>query len=243
MVGIKLTRGNTGRTTSWNTDDPNDVGNQVHQLTGLVDSLVSSGRFDTPAKATEHVTLAAQGLAELVNEMQGIPSANLQGVLFRARPVESPTPPSEFGVPPNQRPNRFNGAGENALYLARSEAVLRAELSQTNACTEFWVQRFEIRPADLRLLKLDPASCAAYPALNQFVIMSERHVDPAHTHAHIGTQLLRVVCVGLGFDAIEYPTVTGAFSSDPSATNVAALTKKAITVCTSATIGAPYRLV
>lgn len=70
MVGIKLTRGNTGRTTSWNTDDPHDVGNQIHQLTGLVDSLVGSGRFESPAKATEHLTLAAEGLKRLTTEIQ-----------------------------------------------------------------------------------------------------------------------------------------------------------------------------
>lgn len=242
MVGIKLTRGNTGRTTPWNTDDLRDVGNHIHQLTGLIDSLVGSGRFESPAKATEHLTLAAEGLARLVTEIHSITPTDLEGVFFRARPADSPTPPTDFGVPPNQRPNRFNGVGETALYVARTEDVLRSEISQTNGSAELWAQRFELKSADLKLLKLDPGSCVAYPALNQFVIMSERHVAPEHSHAHIGTQLLRVLCVGIGIDAIEYPTVTGAFSSDVSATNVAAVTKKAISAFAAAGVGAPYRL-
>lgn len=246
MVGIKLTRGNTSRETSWDTNDPQDVGNQVHQLTGLIDSLVSSGRFDSLLNAVEHVTIAAQGLSTLIEELRHIPSANLEGVLFRGRPwADSLTPPLEFGVPPNQRPGRFNGVGEVALYLSRSETVVRDELSQTfqtSTSTNYWVQRFEVRHAGLTLLKLDPTSCAPYPALNQFAIMFERPFDPQRTHPHIGMQLLRSICIDIGYDAIEYPTVTGSFSLQTSETNVAVLTEKAIRICTEAMVGAPYRL-
>jgi len=246
MVGIKLTRGNTGRETLWDTNDPQDVGNQVHQLTGLIDSLVSSGRFDSPLNAVEHVTVAAQGLFMLIEELQRIPSASLEGVLFRGRSWgDNLTPPSGFGVPPNQRPSRFNGVGEFALYLSRSEAVVRDELSQTsqtNTSTNYWVQRFVVQPAGLKLLRLNPTSCASYPALNQFTIMFERPFDPQRTHPHIGMQLLRTVCIDVGFDAIEYPTVTGEFSSEILATNVAVLTEKAINICIEAKDGDPYLL-
>lgn len=242
MVGIKLTRGNTGRSHSWQTENFDDVGNQVHRLTDLIDREYESGRFRTPAEAAEHLYMAAKGLEAVLAELKAIEPVDLEGTLYRTRPFDRNNPPDDFGPPRGQRANRFNVQGEIAWYVARTDKALIEELSQTNSDSSYWVQKFSVDPQGLKLLPLAPVQCADYPALNQFMLMAERKVNDIHSPAHIGTQLLRNLCEQAGFEAIEYPTVTGLYASDSTACNVAIFSEEVIKRCLKAKVGQPYRI-
>jgi hypothetical protein len=243
MVGIKLTRASTGRTHSWDTSDPDDIGNQVHQLTALLDREFESGRFRTPLEAAEHIAMASKGFNAIVEELRKISPRHLEGKIFRGRTFAPTNPPDSFGPPPSRPPNRFNVQGELAWYASRTDATLIAELSQRNDSDCYWAQRFHISGGVIKLLVLTPNSCGELGALNQFILMAERAVNDVHTHAHIGTQFLRNLCEAAGFDALEYPTVTGAYPSNETATNVVVFTESAVNKCLGASVGEPYVLV
>jgi hypothetical protein len=242
MVGIKVTRASTGRSHSWDTSDPEDIGNQVHQLTVMLDREFESGRFRTPLEAAEHISMAAKGLDAVVTELKEVTPRYLEGDLFRARAFAQSNSPDSFGPPPGNPPNRFNVQGELAWYVARTDTALIAELSQTNDSDCYWAQRFKIVGGSIKLLVLTPDTCNELRALNQFILMTERRVNDVHAHSHIGTQDLRNLCVAEGFDALEYPTVTGAFASDEKAKNIVVFTEGAVKKCLDASIGEPYVL-
>jgi hypothetical protein len=246
MVGIKLTRGGTGRTHSWSTSDPDDVGNQVHQLIALLDREFESGRFRTPLEAAEHVAMASKGFKAIVEELRTISPRHLEGNIFRGRPFAPTNPPDSFGPPPSRSPNRFNVQGELAWYTSRTDVTVKAEISQSNDSDCCWVQRFHISGGAIKLLVLTPDSCGELEALNQFILMTERKVEkdlPVPAHPYIGTQFLRNLCEAAGFDALEYPTVTGDYASNGTATNVVFFTESAVNKCLGASVGEPYVLV
>lgn len=106
--------------------------------------------------------------------------------------------------------------------------MLFAELSQETPVTELWVQRFVLEGGPKILLPLDPVSSEKFPRLNQLMLLAERPRTDERLDPYLGTQLLRVLAVHCGVEAIEYPTVLGSYASDRSATNVVVLTESAI---------------
>ncbi|WP_304511726.1 RES domain-containing protein [Desulfobacula sp.] len=242
MIGIKLTRGKTRRAHEWSTDNPDDIGNQVHQLTNLLDREFASGRFRTPREATDNIFTAVRGLKAITDELERSTPVCLEGTLYRARSHDSGVPPADFGPSPQRSANRFNLEGELAWYVAKTDMILVAELSQTSPGNCFWVQRFAAQEIQIKVLSLTPDMCKDFPALNQFVLLAERKVTDGQSSPHVATQLLRNLMEQFGFDAVEYPTVMGDYASDPTATNVAIFNENAIKECLDSKEGAPYRI-
>lgn len=242
MVGIRLTRGATGRESAWETDDPDDPVNQVHWLHDLLDKEYRSGRHRSLAEASRQIRAGAQAIAGIISEIERAPRAELAGELFRARAWGGEDAPDDFGPPPTQPINRFNVAGDRALYLSRSERVLAAELFQGGPVTDIWVQRFVIESGPAAVLPLDPISSAEFPRLNQLMILAERPRDTESLDPYLGTQLLRDLCLAQGIQAIEYPTVTGSYSTDKGAINLVVLTDDLISLVLGSPAGVPYRL-
>jgi RES domain len=242
MLEFKLTRGNTMRTHEWSKGNLDDIGNQVHQLTDLIDRVLASCRFRTPIEAAEHIFTAARGHEAIVDELERIKPVGLEGSIYRARQHDSGVPPIDFGPPPQQSANRFNLEGELAWYVAKTDRMLFAELAQTSPGHCFWVQRFEVQENQIKVLSLTPDMCKDFPALNQLMIMAERRATNGQSNPHIVTQLLRNLMEKFGFDAVEYPTVMGNYASDPTATNVAIFSEDAIKEYLESKNGTPYQI-
>ncbi len=242
MVGIKWFRGATGRRSEWSTEDVSDPVNQIYLLHAFLDGASRSEAGRSLASAGVGMgAVILLAITGLVDEARRIPKADLRGTFFRARVADGDLPPDDFGPPVNQPRNRFNVVGGQALYCSRAESVLAAELSQDRAAEDFWVQRFVVENAGV-LVRLDPVSSGEFRRVNELMILAERPRSNEPLDPYLGTQLLASVCVGLGLDAIEYPTVKGMYASDPSAVNVVVLTNAAIARVLGGRDGDPYRM-
>ncbi len=241
MVGIKLTLGATGRVASWETQDFDDPVNQVHLLSAALNDLCRTGRFDEVSKAALHLIVSAKAIAGLIEEIKLVPKVRLSGTFYRARTAPPESPPTTFEPPISQPRNRFNSPSQRALYLARGRSALHAELAQKQPGEALWVQKFELNDAGL-LLPLDPISASAFPRLNQFMLLAERPSSHEPFDPYVSTILLRDLCRSEGIDAIEYPTVTGAYATDKSAINVAVINEAVFGVVIKCATGVPQLL-
>jgi hypothetical protein len=187
-VGTSLTRAHTGRVT-----DSLTVEEQVCER--LVKDWLK-GRGDSRAHCGERL------VTEMIGELPRcrVPSS------FRARPFSEmeavPTNPLDFGVPENQRANRYNRAGQRALYLGLEVAGLRAEMEQrANYGDRHYYARYN--PID-SLSIIDISERSIHAALHFAFDFGELEDEPWDA-----SQRLADIARSFGIDGMIVPSVRG----------------------------------
>lgn len=238
MVGIKLTRAKTGRVSEWNTDDLDDPVNQVHLLHDWLDRSEHT-RTSTPVVELRTLeTVAHRAVEGLREELARAPKVRLVGVLYRGINLPRQSPPTNFGPPPRQLRNRFNSAGEIALYTSRTSATVDAEISQRGPIPGYWLERFEYT-GNLELISLGNEATAQLPRLNQLAILAERAESAEPLDTYVTTIRLRRLCDELGISCVEHPTVTGAYATDASSSNVVTFGRSSVAEVLATASGSP----
>lgn len=156
----------------------------------------------------------------------------LQEIYYRgiAFPEAAVPESSDFGPPNVQEENRYNEAGQRALYLAKTLATVVEETSPPEG-QDLFVQKFALAFADVKVLVLDEDMETTFPHLHCLLLYAERipleaeqleqsPSSPFPQPYKVG-HFIRHVCDSHSIVAVQYPSVRGGYKARADAVNLA----------------------